>query len=60
MNDRTKTSLALRDGSRRSFLKKSAVVGAAAATGPWIVGREVLAASRQVNVLAWSITFSRT
>ena len=53
MNDKTKISAGLRDGSRRSFLKKSAVVGAATATGPWIVGPKVLAASRQVNVLAW-------
>ena len=53
MNDKTKNLPVLRDGSRRSFLKKSAVVGAAAATGPWIVSPKVLAASRQVNILAW-------
>ncbi len=51
MTDKTKISRALRDGSRRSFLKKSAVVAAAAATGPWIVNS--LAASHQVNVFAW-------
>ena len=53
MNDKTKNSPVLHDGSRRSFLKKSAVVGAAAATGPWIVSPKVLAASRQVKILAW-------
>ena len=42
----------MRDASRRSFLKKSAIV-AAAATGPWIVNSRVLAASQQVNVFAW-------
>jgi len=52
MNDKTKISRALRDASRRSFLKKSAMV-AAAATGPWIVSSQVLAASQQVNVFAW-------
>jgi hypothetical protein len=52
MNDKTKISRALRDASRRSFLKKSAVV-AAAATGPWIINSQVLAASQQVNVFAW-------
>ena len=52
MNDKTKISRALRDASRRSFLKKSAIV-AAAATGPWIVNSRVLAASQQVNVFAW-------
>ena len=51
MNDKTKISRALRDGSRRSFLKKSAVVAAAAATGPWIVNS--LAASKEVKVFAW-------
>ncbi len=52
MKDKTKISRALRDSSRRSFLKKSAVV-AAAATGPWIINSQVLAASQQVNVFAW-------
>ncbi len=40
------------DVSRRSFLKKCAVI-AIAATGPWIIKSQVLAASRQVNVFAW-------
>jgi len=52
MKDKTKISRAMRDSSRRSFLKKSAIV-AAAATGPWIVSSRVLAASKQVNVFAW-------
>ncbi len=52
MNDKTNISRAMRDVSRRSFLKKSAMV-AAAATGPWIINSQVLAASRQVNVFAW-------
>ena len=52
MIDKTNISRAMRDVSRRSFLKKSAVV-AAAATGPWIINSQVLAASRQVNVFAW-------
>ena len=40
--------------SRRSFVKRSAAVSTAAAVGPWIISREVLAASGQVNVLMWS------
>ncbi len=52
MNDKTNISRAMRDVSRRSFLKKSAMV-AAAATGPWIINSQVLAASQQVNVFAW-------
>jgi len=50
MNDKFKIS---RTASRRSFLKKSAVVAAVAATGPAIVNSRVLAASREVKVFAW-------
>ena len=42
------------DHSRRSFVKRSAAVSTAAAVGPWIISREVLAAAGQVNVLMWS------
>ncbi len=38
---------------RRSFLK-GAAVGTAAAVGPWVVSREVLASSGELNVLMWS------
>ncbi len=53
MNDKTKDSCAVREASRRSFIKKSAVVAVAAATGPWIINSGVLAASREVKVFAW-------
>jgi len=53
MNDKTKDSCTLLGASRRSFIKKSAVIAVAAATGPWIINSRVLAASREVKVLAW-------
>ncbi len=40
--------------SRRSFVKSTAVAGAAAAVGPWVVSPKVLASSGEVNVLMWS------
>ena len=50
MNDKAKISYS---ASRRSFIKKSAVVAAVAATGPAIIHSRALAASREVKVLAW-------
>ena len=50
MNDKTKISYST---SRRSFIKKSAVVAAVAATGPAIISSRALAASREVKILAW-------
>ena len=50
MNDKAKFS---HSASRRSFIKKSAVIAAVAATGPAIINSRALAASREVKVLAW-------
>jgi spermidine/putrescine transport system substrate-binding protein len=40
--------------SRRGFLKSGAAIGVGAAVGPWIVSRNALASSGEVNVLMWS------
>ena len=40
--------------NRREFIRKVSVTTCAAATFPWIVRPEVLAASGTVNVLMWS------
>ena len=40
--------------TRREFIRKVSVTTCAAATFPWIVRPEVLAASGTVNVLMWS------
>ena len=50
MNSKAKVS---HRATRRSFIKKSAAVAAVAATGPAIINSRVLAASREVKVLAW-------
>ncbi len=42
------------DFSRRSFLKGTAAVGAAAAVGPWIVSPRALASSGEINILMWA------
>ena len=40
--------------SRRRLLKASAALGAAAAVGPWVIRREALASSGELNIMMWS------
>jgi spermidine/putrescine transport system substrate-binding protein len=42
------------DQGRRRFIKGTAVAGAAAAVGPWIISPKALASSGEVNILMWS------
>jgi len=39
---------------RRRILKGAAALGATAAVGPWVVSRQALASSGELNVLMWS------
>ncbi len=49
MSDKTK-----HQASRRKVIKGTAVAGAAAAVGPWIISSKALASSGEVNVTMWS------
>lgn len=46
-------STAVDSDSRRTFIKSTAVAGAAVA-GPWVVSSKVLASSGELNLLMWS------
>ena len=50
MSDRLKDTKV----TRRSLLKGIAAAGAAAAVGPWVISRDALASSGELNIMMWS------